>query len=185
MLFCKNVATGLIQKRNDDNWIIVFKRKWKRQKLGKQSWEPINLQGYYTAETCLVSKAKLTVWMNGKKYVSIILIVNLIVEQCSYTIKSGLTYELKANKIRQHAKNIEDLIERANMNEYERDVKIQNHSCETNKFKRSETSLEKDSSRLWGDFNQTFDIVAIIWKKAEQFNLIVSENKDFFDKQLQ
>ncbi|ETN99573.1 hypothetical protein RFI_37897, partial [Reticulomyxa filosa] len=33
--------------------------------------------------------------------------------QVSYTIKSGLSYELNANKIRQHAKNIEDLRERS------------------------------------------------------------------------
>ncbi|ETO33260.1 hypothetical protein RFI_03847, partial [Reticulomyxa filosa] len=33
--------------------------------------------------------------------------------QCSYSIKSGLSYELKANKIRQHAKSIEDLRERS------------------------------------------------------------------------
>ncbi|ETO35390.1 hypothetical protein RFI_01673 [Reticulomyxa filosa] len=33
--------------------------------------------------------------------------------QCSYTIKSGLSYELKANKIRQHANGIEDLRERS------------------------------------------------------------------------
>ncbi|ETO31629.1 hypothetical protein RFI_05489, partial [Reticulomyxa filosa] len=33
--------------------------------------------------------------------------------QCSYAIKSGLLYELKANKIIQHAKSIEDLRERS------------------------------------------------------------------------
>ncbi|ETO00325.1 hypothetical protein RFI_37121, partial [Reticulomyxa filosa] len=33
--------------------------------------------------------------------------------QCSYSIKSELSYELKANKIRQHAKSIEDLRERS------------------------------------------------------------------------
>ncbi|ETN99512.1 hypothetical protein RFI_37959, partial [Reticulomyxa filosa] len=33
--------------------------------------------------------------------------------QCSYSIKSGLSYELKANTIKQHAKSIEDLRERS------------------------------------------------------------------------
>ncbi|ETO03248.1 hypothetical protein RFI_34166, partial [Reticulomyxa filosa] len=33
--------------------------------------------------------------------------------QCSYTIKPELSYELKANKIRQHAKSIEDLRDRS------------------------------------------------------------------------
>ncbi|ETO08746.1 hypothetical protein RFI_28641, partial [Reticulomyxa filosa] len=33
--------------------------------------------------------------------------------QSSYAIKSGLSYELKANKIRQHAKSIEDLRDRS------------------------------------------------------------------------
>ncbi|ETO33343.1 hypothetical protein RFI_03765, partial [Reticulomyxa filosa] len=33
--------------------------------------------------------------------------------QCLYTIKFGLSYELKANKIRQHAKSIEDLRDRS------------------------------------------------------------------------
>ncbi|ETO02710.1 hypothetical protein RFI_34704 [Reticulomyxa filosa] len=52
--------------------------------------------------------------------------------QCSYAIKPGLSYELKANKIRQHAKNIEDLRERSEraMN----DVEIRNLVTELQKY---------------------------------------------------
>ncbi|ETO29091.1 hypothetical protein RFI_08036 [Reticulomyxa filosa] len=126
--------------------------------------------------------------------------------QCSYVIKSGLSYELKASKIRQHAKSIEDLRERSEnaMNS----VEIKNLVAELQKYditvvkppslKGNDRLLEKIKADYDGDFNQAFDIgrftilcdnptklqtaVAVI-KKAEQFNLIVSEDKDFFDKQ--
>ncbi|ETO02530.1 hypothetical protein RFI_34903, partial [Reticulomyxa filosa] len=130
----------------------------------------INLQGYCNNETCLVSKAKLSVWINiGFGDITIFSnstsfscpdckksTVNLIVRalfynsehsicasgdsmpvndnnyQCSYAIKPGLSYELKANKIRQHAKNIEDLRERSEraMN----DVEIRNLVTELQKY---------------------------------------------------
>ncbi|ETO22667.1 WD-40 repeat-containing protein [Reticulomyxa filosa] len=126
--------------------------------------------------------------------------------QCSYTIKSGLSYELKANKIRQHAMNIENLRERSEhaMNS----IEIKNLVTELQRYeitvvkppslKGNERLLEKIQADYGGDFNQAFDIgrftilcdnptklqtaVAVI-KKAEQFNLIVSEDKDFFGKQ--
>ncbi|ETN97554.1 hypothetical protein RFI_39975, partial [Reticulomyxa filosa] len=83
-------------------------------KLRKQIWESINLQEYCSGETCLASKAKLQVWMNigvDLYYIQFLASNDSIPvkdnnHQCSYTIKSGLSYE-----IRQYAKNIEDLIE--------------------------------------------------------------------------
>ncbi|ETO34596.1 hypothetical protein RFI_02491, partial [Reticulomyxa filosa] len=126
--------------------------------------------------------------------------------QCSYSIKSGLSYELKANKIRQHATSIGDLIERS-----ERamgSIEIKNLVTELQKYeitvvkppnlKGNERLLEKIQADYGGDFNQAFDIgrftilcdnptklqtAVAVMKKAEQFNLIVSEDKDFFDKQ--
>ncbi|ETO17126.1 WD-40 repeat protein, partial [Reticulomyxa filosa] len=126
--------------------------------------------------------------------------------QSSYAIKSGLSYELKANKIRQHAKSIEDLRDRSEqaMNSAE----IKNLVTELQKFeitvvkppslKGNERLLEKIQADYAGDFNQAFDIgrftilcdnptklqtAVAVMKKAEQFNLIVSEDKDFFGKQ--
>ncbi|ETO03095.1 hypothetical protein RFI_34315, partial [Reticulomyxa filosa] len=126
--------------------------------------------------------------------------------QCSYSIKSGLSYELKANKIKQHANSIEDLIERSEnaMNS----IEIKNLLTELQKYeitvvkspslKENERLLEKIQVEYGGDFNQAFDIgrftilcdnptklqtAVTIMKKAEQFNLVVSEDKDFFDKQ--
>ncbi|ETO35221.1 hypothetical protein RFI_01853, partial [Reticulomyxa filosa] len=126
--------------------------------------------------------------------------------QCSYTIKPGLSYELKANKIRQHASNIEDLRQRS---EHAMDsIEIRSLVTELQKYditvvkppslKGNERLLEKIQADYDGDFNQAFDIgrftilcdnptklqtAVAVMKKAEQFNLIVSEDKDFFDKQ--
>ncbi|ETO03003.1 hypothetical protein RFI_34406, partial [Reticulomyxa filosa] len=126
--------------------------------------------------------------------------------QCSYTIKSGLSYELKANNIRQHAKSIEDLRERSEqaMNS----IEIKNLVTELKKYeitvvkplslKGNERLLEKIQADYAGDFNQAFDIgrftilcdsptklqtAVAVMKKAEQFNLIVSEDNNFFNKQ--
>ncbi|ETO09969.1 hypothetical protein RFI_27408, partial [Reticulomyxa filosa] len=126
--------------------------------------------------------------------------------QGSYSTKSGLSYELKANKIRQHAKSIEDLRERSEhaMNS----IEIRNLVTELQKYeitvvkppslKGNERLLEKIQADYGGDFNQAFDIgrftilcdnstklqtAVAVMKKAEQFNLIVSEDKDFFDRQ--
>ncbi|ETO14616.1 hypothetical protein RFI_22753, partial [Reticulomyxa filosa] len=123
--------------------------------------------------------------------------------QCSYTIKPALSYELKANKIKQHATSIEDLRERSEqaMNS----VEINNLVTELQKYeimvvkppslKGNERLLEKIQADYDGDFNQAFDIgrftilcdnptklqtAVVVMKKAEQFNLIVSEDKDFF-----
>ncbi|ETO00700.1 hypothetical protein RFI_36740, partial [Reticulomyxa filosa] len=51
--------------------------------------------------------------------------------QCAYTIKPGLSYELKANKIRQHAKSIEDLRERSE------------HAMNSTEIKNLVTELQK------------------------------------------
>ncbi|ETO06409.1 hypothetical protein RFI_30989 [Reticulomyxa filosa] len=125
--------------------------------------------------------------------------------RCSYTIKSGLSYELKADKIRQPAKSIEDLRERSEC--AMSSVEITNLVTELQKYditvvkppnlKEDKRLLEKIQIDYEGDFSQVFDIgrftilcddstkmqtaVAVI-KKAEQFNLIVSEDKDFFEK---
>ncbi|ETO34593.1 hypothetical protein RFI_02497 [Reticulomyxa filosa] len=126
--------------------------------------------------------------------------------QCLYSIKSGLSYELKANKIKQHAKSIKDLRERSEnaMNS----IEIKNLVTELEKYeiivvkpsslKGNERLLEKIQADYDGDFNQVFDIgrftilcdnpiklqtSVTVMKRAEQFNLVVSEDKDFFDKQ--
>ncbi|ETO28819.1 hypothetical protein RFI_08308 [Reticulomyxa filosa] len=126
--------------------------------------------------------------------------------QCSYTIQPGILYEISATKIRQHAKSIEELREKSEnaMNS----IEIKNLVTELQRYditvvkssslKGNERLLEKIQADYDGDFNQAFDIgrftilcdnstklqtaVAVI-KKAEQFNLIVSEDKDFFNKQ--
>ncbi|ETO32456.1 hypothetical protein RFI_04662 [Reticulomyxa filosa] len=125
--------------------------------------------------------------------------------QCLYAIKPELLYQLKAQKIRQHAKSLEDLRERSEnaMNSTE----IKNLIIELQKYeiivvkppslKGDARLLEKLQTDYDGDFNQVFDIgrftilcdspielqtaVAVI-KKAERFNLIVSEDKDYFDQ---
>ncbi|ETO29106.1 NB-ARC domain-containing protein, partial [Reticulomyxa filosa] len=126
--------------------------------------------------------------------------------QCFYTIKSGLVYKLKAKKIRQHATSLEDLISRSEhaMNSEE----ILNLVAELQKYlitvvkppkvKDNVRLLEKIRHDYSGDFNQVFDIgrftilcdnptklqtAVAVMKKAEQFNLIVSEDKDFFERQ--
>ncbi|ETO09798.1 hypothetical protein RFI_27579 [Reticulomyxa filosa] len=126
--------------------------------------------------------------------------------QSIYPIQSGVSYELKANKIRQHAKSIEDLRER-NENAMN-SVEINNLVTELQKYeikvvkpsslKGNDRLLEKIQSDYGGDFNQAFDIgrftilcdnptklqtAVAVMKKAEQFNLIVSEDKDFFNRQ--
>ncbi|ETO07442.1 hypothetical protein RFI_29950, partial [Reticulomyxa filosa] len=125
--------------------------------------------------------------------------------QSSYVIKPGFSYELKANKIRQHAKSIEDLRERSE--NAMKSIEITNLVTELQKYeitvvkppnlKGNERLLEKIQADYGGDFNQAFDIgrftilcdnptklqtAVAVMKKAEQFNLIVSEDKDFFDK---
>ncbi|ETO29645.1 WD-40 repeat-containing protein [Reticulomyxa filosa] len=125
--------------------------------------------------------------------------------QCLYSIKPGLSYELKANKIRQHAKSIEDLRERSE--HAMKSIEIRDLVTELQKYKitvvkpsslkGNERLLEKIQADYGGDFNQAFDIgrftilcddsiklqtAVAVMKKAEQFNLIVSEDRDFFDK---
>ncbi|ETO08206.1 hypothetical protein RFI_29183 [Reticulomyxa filosa] len=126
--------------------------------------------------------------------------------QCSYTIKPGLSYKVKASKIRQHATSLEDLRERSEqaMNSVEITnliVKLEKYEItvvKPPKLKGNDRLLEKIRSDYSGDFNQAFDIgrftilcdnptklqtAVVVMKNAEEFNLIVSEDKDFFDKQ--
>ncbi|ETO35059.1 hypothetical protein RFI_02016 [Reticulomyxa filosa] len=233
------VENNVMDKDNNK----ILQKEIEKTEIGKTK-PGINLQGYYTNETCLASKAKLPVWVNiGFDNVAFISdktsfgcpdcktpTVTSIIKamfynsehsistsddpipvkdnnyQCSYSIKSGLSYELKANKIRQRAKSIEDLRERSEnaMNS----VEIKNLIIELQKYeitvvkppnlKGNERLLEKIQADYGGDFNQAFDIgrftilcdnptklqtAVAVMKKAEQFNLIVSEDKDFFDKQ--
>ncbi|ETO05809.1 hypothetical protein RFI_31591, partial [Reticulomyxa filosa] len=216
-----------------DNNNKSIQKEMEKSKIGETK-PGINLQGYCINEICLASKAKLPVWINigfnnitfisdktsfncpHCKKETVTSIVKAIGDpmpvkdnnyQCSYSIKSGLPYELKANKIKQHAKSIEDLRERSEhaMNS----IEIKNLVIELQKYeitvvkspslKGSEKLFEKIQANYGGDFNQAFDIgrftilcdnstklqtaVAVI-KKAEQFNLIVAEDKDFFVKNL-
>ncbi|ETO15968.1 mycorrhiza-induced NACHT/WD-repeat protein, partial [Reticulomyxa filosa] len=126
--------------------------------------------------------------------------------QCSYPIQSGLSYELQAQNIRQHAASIEDLRERSEHAMNSKEIidlvtELQKYEITVVKppsLKGNERLLEKIQADYGGDFNQAFDIgrftilcdnpiklqtaVAVL-KKAEQFHLIVSEDKDFFEKQ--
>ncbi|ETO14568.1 NB-ARC domain-containing protein [Reticulomyxa filosa] len=126
--------------------------------------------------------------------------------QCLYAIKVGLSYEIKAQKIRQHATSLEDLITRSEhaMTSNE----IINLVCELQKYlitvvkppkiKDRVRLLEKIKCDYGGDYNQVFDIgrftilcdnatklqtAVAVMKKAEKFHLIVSEDKDFFERQ--
>ncbi|ETO34415.1 WD-40 repeat protein [Reticulomyxa filosa] len=126
--------------------------------------------------------------------------------QCFYQIKSGLSYELKAKKIKQHATSLEDLITRSEA--AMTSVEIINLVAELQKYlitvvkppkvKDKVRLLEKIQCDYNGDYNQVFDVgrftilcdnstklqtAVAVMKKAEKFNLIVSEDKDFFEKQ--
>ncbi|ETO09302.1 hypothetical protein RFI_28085 [Reticulomyxa filosa] len=126
--------------------------------------------------------------------------------QCFYVIKQGLAYELKAKKIRQHATNLEDLIDRSESAMMSNEIlnlvaELQKYLItvvKPPKVKDKVRLLEKIQCDYSGDFNQVFDIgrftilcdnptklqtAVAVMKKAEQFNLIVSEDKDFFERQ--
>ncbi|ETO31567.1 hypothetical protein RFI_05553, partial [Reticulomyxa filosa] len=124
-----------------------------------------------------------------------------------YSIKSGISYDLNAQKIRQHAISIEDLKER--IEKAMNSIEINNLVTELQKYsitiikqlnikEDNEILIEKIQKNYNGDFNKVFDIgrfillcdnltklqtAIAIMKKAEQFNLIISEDKDFFEKQ--
>ncbi|ETO34934.1 hypothetical protein RFI_02140, partial [Reticulomyxa filosa] len=126
--------------------------------------------------------------------------------QCFYLIKSGLSYEVKAKKIRQHATSLEDLITRSE--NAMMDNELINLVAELQKYlitvvkppkvKDKIRLLEKIKCDYNGDYNQVFDVgrftilcdnatklqtAVAVMKKAEKFNLIVSEDKDFFERQ--
>ncbi|ETO15385.1 WD-40 repeat-containing protein [Reticulomyxa filosa] len=126
--------------------------------------------------------------------------------QCFYPIKSGLCYEIKAKKIRQHATSLEDLINRSEKAMISNEIinliaELQKYLItvvKPSKIKDSIRLLEKIKFDYNDDYNQVFDVgrftilcdnstklqtaVAVI-KKAEKFNLIISEDKDYFEKQ--
>ncbi|ETO34639.1 hypothetical protein RFI_02452 [Reticulomyxa filosa] len=126
--------------------------------------------------------------------------------QRTYPIQSELTYTLKANRIKQHANSLEDLITRSES--AMTSVEILNLVAELQKYGITvvKPPKVKDTTRLHekikcdydGDFNRVFDVgrftilcdnktkmqtAVEVMKKAEKFNLIVSEDKDFFEKQ--
>ncbi|ETO09075.1 WD-40 repeat protein [Reticulomyxa filosa] len=126
--------------------------------------------------------------------------------QCFYAIKAGLTYTLKAEKIRQHATSLEDLIGRSENAMVSNEIinlvaELQKYLItvvKPPKVKDKVRLLEKIQCDYKGDYNQVFDVgrftilcdnatklqtAVAVMKKAEKFNLIVSEDKDFFDRQ--
>ncbi|ETO28813.1 hypothetical protein RFI_08314 [Reticulomyxa filosa] len=126
--------------------------------------------------------------------------------QCFYSIKSGLSYEVKAKKIRQHAISLDDLITRSENAMISNEIlnlvaELQKYLItvvKPPKVKDSVRLLEKIKCDYNGDYNQVFDVgrftilcdnatklqtAVAVMKKAEKFNLIVSEDKDFFERQ--
>ncbi|ETO08161.1 hypothetical protein RFI_29227 [Reticulomyxa filosa] len=124
----------------------------------------------------------------------------------TYPIRSGLIYKLKADKIRQHATSLEDLIHRSEIAMTSEEItslvkELEKYSItvvKPDKVKDKQRLLEKIKHDYNGDFNQVFDVgrftilcedhiklktAVMVMKEAKQFNLIVSEDKDFFDKQ--
>ncbi|ETO22300.1 hypothetical protein RFI_14899, partial [Reticulomyxa filosa] len=111
---------------------------------------------------------------------------------------------VRVMKIRQHAESIEDLIKRST--NAMRSSKIINLLKELKRHGITSMTSLKGNKRLHqkiledykGDFNQVFDVgrftilcntpteletAVAVMKKAYQFKLIVSEDKDFFNKQ--
>ncbi|ETO21379.1 hypothetical protein RFI_15826 [Reticulomyxa filosa] len=126
--------------------------------------------------------------------------------QCFYPIKPGLLYELKAKTIRQHATSLEDLISRSESAMMSNELinlvsELQKYLItvvKPPKVKDSVRLLEKIRCDYNGNYNQVFDVgrftilcdnatklqtAVAVMKKAEKFNLIVSEDKDFFERQ--
>ncbi|ETO01499.1 hypothetical protein RFI_35940 [Reticulomyxa filosa] len=126
--------------------------------------------------------------------------------QCFYTIKLGSSYEIKAKKIRQHATSLEDLINRSENAMISGEIinlvsELQKYLItvvKPPKVKDKVRLLEKIQHDYSGDYNQVFDVgrftilcdnatklqtAVAVMKKAEKFNLIVSEDKDFFERQ--
>ncbi|ETO05179.1 hypothetical protein RFI_32216 [Reticulomyxa filosa] len=126
--------------------------------------------------------------------------------QCFYIIKPGLSYDLKSKKIRQHATSLEDLIMKSEDAMTSNEIlnlvaELQKYLItvvKPSKVKDKVRLLEKIQCDYNGDYNQVFDVgrftilcdnatklqtAVAVMKKAEQFNLIVSEDKDFFERQ--
>ncbi|ETO18164.1 hypothetical protein RFI_19118, partial [Reticulomyxa filosa] len=126
--------------------------------------------------------------------------------QCIYAIKTGLSYSLTAKKIRQHATSLEDLINRSEHAMVSNEIinlvtELQKYLItvvKPSKVKDKIRLLEKIKCDYNGDFNQVFDVgrftilcdnatklqtAVAVMKQAEQFNLVVSEDKDFFERQ--
>ncbi|ETO30901.1 hypothetical protein RFI_06221 [Reticulomyxa filosa] len=126
--------------------------------------------------------------------------------QCYYSIKFGLTYQLQARKILQHAINLEDLITRSENAILSTEIinlmiELQKHLItvvKPLKVKDRAKLLEQIHFDYGNDCKQAFDVgrftilcdnptqlqsIMTVIKKAEQFNLIVSEDEDFFTRQ--
>ncbi|ETO13712.1 peptidase C14, caspase catalytic subunit p20 [Reticulomyxa filosa] len=126
--------------------------------------------------------------------------------KCSYLIKSRLSYKVNASEIRQHATSLEDLIARSEKamesNEIKKlSSKLQQYDIIVVKpleVKDKVRLLEKIKNDYNGDYKQVFDIgrftilcdsaaklqtAVAVMKETKKFNLIVSEDKDFFERQ--
>ncbi|ETO08830.1 hypothetical protein RFI_28556 [Reticulomyxa filosa] len=126
--------------------------------------------------------------------------------QCTYSLESELSYKLKANKIIQHAITLQDLINRSEAAMISNEIinlvnELEQYSiivAKPSKIKDMNRLLEKIKIDYDDNFNRVFDIgrftilcdndtklrtAVEVMKKAEKFNLIVSEDKDFFEKQ--
>ncbi|ETO29863.1 WD repeat-containing protein [Reticulomyxa filosa] len=131
---------------------------------------------------------------------------NKNIYQSTYVINSGLKYKLKAKKIKQHATNVDDLINRSEQAMKSKEIIKLIKELEDSgikvvnppKIKEKQRLLEKIENDYNGDFNQAFDIgrftilcenitnlktAVAVMKEAEKFNLIVSEDKNFFEAQ--
>ncbi|ETO32715.1 hypothetical protein RFI_04401, partial [Reticulomyxa filosa] len=108
--------------------------------------------------------------------------------QSSHRINSGLSYQLKARKIKQHATSLEDLIARS---------EAAMTMVKPSKVGDKARLLEKIRYDYNGDYNQVFNIgsftilcdnptklqAAVAVMKDDRFNFTVSEDEDFFQRQ--
>ncbi|ETO08793.1 hypothetical protein RFI_28593, partial [Reticulomyxa filosa] len=126
--------------------------------------------------------------------------------QYTYPITPGSSYKLKAQKIRQHATSLKDLVTRSETAMISDEIiklvkELEKYSItvvKPEKVKDEVRLSEKIKYDYKGDYNQVFDIgrftilcedqtnlktAVMVMKEAKKFNLIVSEDKDFFEKQ--
>jgi len=159
----------------------------------KQTIELIDKVTFYNSEFSIQSNNQNNdVPMNGRQY------------QSTFGIKSGVIYQLNAKKIRQPAKDLDDLIKRSGYAMESKDMlgmvaELEKYDIKVvkPKLKELETLKEKIEKDYKGEFRDIFDIgrftilcedeiqlqtAVTVMKKAAEFNMIVSEDKDFFTK---